>query len=56
MVIEPEAPPESTTITDIVVYDYNQNDIDISMTTLFPAFHNILMTSARSHKELKSNF
>ena len=45
VVIEPEASSESTTITDIVVYNHTQNQIDISMTAVFPDFYTRLMTS-----------
>ena len=38
VVTELEASSKTTTITDIVVYDRHQNDIDILMTAVFPTF------------------
>lgn len=54
MVVKPKAISETT--TDIVVYDRHQNDIDISMTAVFPTFCNILMTSERSHYYIEKEF
>ena len=56
VVTELEASSKTTTITDIVVYDRHQNDIDILMTAVYPTFYSISMTSERSHKKIETKF